>query len=502
MWKKSAFDCLLSVYYLHIFEHDFINPVHSAKEYMEQRIKRDSALINLVSEFEANFENGNIVYLEEKTFFQLIGYYEEEREFEKALDVAMIAINQYKYRAEFHITVARLLLKVNALEECLKYLQIAESIAPCESEIILLKVKALAISGEYDLAFIELDNLKAYALKGDMVDIHICESEIYAEMSQYPEMYDSLKKALLCEPKNEIALEKIWVATELSKKYIECGKLMNELIDRDPYNSYAWYNLGHSYSFIGEYEKAIDAMEYSYIIEPNFENGYVDCAELCCQVKNFERAQTIYEEALQRFDGDDVDLLLKISECQLYLNKTEASKQNLYKAIKMDPYNDEIYYFLAECFRKEGKWYSSINAYHKAIEIEDSVGDYYLGLAHAYVAVEDYNKATINFQLAVGDGPEQTHFWRDFASFLIKLGLLDEALQILDEADDYTFGADLLYCRALILFLQKDKQAGLNLLEEALDEDFSIHTILFNLAPELEVDKDISGMIHYYAGEL
>ena len=55
---------------------------------MEQRTKRDSALISLVSEFEANFENGNIEYLNEKSFFQLIRFYEDGREYEKALDVA------------------------------------------------------------------------------------------------------------------------------------------------------------------------------------------------------------------------------------------------------------------------------------------------------------------------------------------------------------------------------------------------------------------------------
>jgi tetratricopeptide (TPR) repeat protein len=467
---------------------------------MEQRTKRDSALISLVSEFEANFENGNIEYLNEKSFFQLIKYYEDDREYEKALDVAKLALEQYRYRSDFYIALCRLYLRLNKIDKCLSCLEEAESIAPYENEIIILKVRALALSGEYDLAFIELESLKSVSLKDDMVEIFLCEAEIYAEMSNHAQMYDSLKKALELDSSHPEALERFWIATELSKKYIECASYMSFLIDKNPYNYLAWYNLGHALSFSGEYEKAIDAIEYSFIINPDFEEGYMECADLCCQIKDYGKALKVYQEAIDYF-GEDNDLLISMSECQMYLNKTKECRKNLYKAIKQDPYNDEIYYYLAECYSKEEKWYSAINAYHKAIEIEDSCGEYYLGLARAYVKVEDYNKATINFHLSVSDGPEQTHFWREFSSFLLKLGLYQEALQILDEAEEYTFGADLLYCRALVNFFLKNKKLGLEILEEALTEDYSLHTIIFTLAPELEIDKEISSMIAYFADE-
>jgi len=467
---------------------------------MEQRIRRDSALISLVSEFETNYENGNIEYLSDKVFFKLIGYYEGEREFDKALDVAKLALEQFKYRSDFYIIMARVLLKLNAVEDCLEHLEKAQTIAPFENEIIILKVRALALSGEYDAAFHNLQTLKDTALEGDLVDVYLCEAEINAEMNNHTERFDALKKAVLLDNNNKEGLEKFWVATELSKKYFECADFMSKIIDRNPYNSLAWYNFGHSLSFTGEYEKAIDALEYSFIVNPDFEEGYIDCADLCCQIKDFDRALNIYEEAISIF-GEDNDLLINIAECQMYLNKTKACKTNLYKAIKQDPYNDEVYFFLGECFSKEEKWYSAINAYHKAIEIEDGVGEYYIGVARAYVAVEDYNKATVNFHLAVSDGPEQTHFWMEFASFLMKLGLHEEAIQILDEAEEYTFGADLLYCRAMANFFLKNKKDGLEYLKEALLEDYSLHTIIYTLAPELEVDKEIRSMILYYAGE-
>lgn len=467
---------------------------------MEQRIRRNTALKSIVSKFETNFENGYVDYIDEATYTQLIGFYESEKAYEKALDVTDLALNQYEYRSDFYIAKSRLLLRLNAITESLKYIDKANSIAPYQNEITILRAKALAQSGQFIEAFEYIDQLKEDGLSDKYVDIHLCESDIYLEMNELDKRYNSLKQALQIDPYHVEAHEKFWSTSELCRRYMDCVTVMEALLNADPYNHLAWYNLGQAHSFLGEYEKAIDAMEFSFTIDEDFENGYLDCAELCTQIKDFEKAQKIYEEALTKF-GDDNDVIIHVAECQLYLNKVDASKANLLKAIKQDPYNDQIFFLLGECYSKEEKWFSAVNAYHKGIDIDDNVGEYYLGLARAYVALEDYNKATVNFHLAVSDGPEQTHYWVEFSSFLLKMGLFKEALRILDEAEDFSYGADLLYCRAISLYFLDEKEEAIRFLKEGLMEDYSLYTMIYSLAPELQVDKEISSMIRYYAGE-
>ncbi|MBK9042556.1 MAG: hypothetical protein IPN97_04985 [Saprospiraceae bacterium] len=41
------------------------------------------------------------------------------------------------------------------------------------------------------------------------------------------------------------------------------------------------------------------------------------------------------------------------------------------------------------------------------------------------------------------------------AMFLIKLGLFDEATLVLEEAEDYTFGPELMYCKAATSLSEK-----------------------------------------------
>ena len=46
-------------------------------------------------------------------------------------------------------------------------------------------------------------------------------------MNNHVERFDALKKALLLDNNNKEALEKFWVATELSKKYFDCADFMS-----------------------------------------------------------------------------------------------------------------------------------------------------------------------------------------------------------------------------------------------------------------------------------
>lgn len=477
----------------------FVIPTLSI-EFMEHRIKRDQALDILVTEFEVNFQRGNFKYLDVKSFSQLIDYYENENKYLRAIDVAKLALKQFKYRAEFYITISHLLLKIEDPEQCLTYLAKAESIAPYENEIIILKARAYTANRQYKEALDALESAGAYASIEDQVEIGICESLIHEEVKNYDEMFQCLIDTLALDHHNQEALERLWTATELSKNYIKSIDFHNSLINIDPYNHLAWFNLGHAIAYQGDYTEAADAIEYSFIINPSFEAGYMDCADIYCQIKKYDKALAIYEEAESVF-GIDPDLLTKIADCQLNLGRIAQAKHNLYKAVRIEPHSDEIYFLLGDCYSKLGEWYSAINAYHKAIEIEDGSEDYYLGLARAYMAVEEYNKATINFQLAVSIGPEQTMYWKEFSAFLIKMGLFDEAILVLDEAEDYTFGADLLYIRALANYFNKEKEECLAVLQEALLEDYDMHTLIYTLAPELELDAEIRSMIQYFQGE-
>lgn len=467
---------------------------------MEHKTKQNPVLIALVSDFEEMTTNGSQKYLSDKSFIQLIEYYEEDHQLEKALEAVDHAIEQYPYRSGFIITKARLLLQLGDIQDACELLDVAESIAPFENEIKILRAKALGISGDCPMALEILSNLKSSAVGSDLADILVCESYVYEHLKDYESMYNVLLEALKINIQHEEAGMRYWLAIELSRKYKEGINVYKDMIDSDPYNYMAWFHLGHIFSATGEYEDAIDAMEYSFLINKTFESGYMDCADLCFQLRKFERALFYYSEANALF-GPEGDTLINMAECQVKLGRLSDAKHNLFKALKLDPYNDELFFHLAECYSLEGSWFKAINAYHKAIDIEDRCENYYHGVANAYFSIENHEKALFYYRKAALTGLEQSCYWQSYTTALIKLGNLDKALKVLQEADQFTFGADLMYCEAAIHIIKDNKAKGMRILEEALLEDFDIHRIVFDIQPELELDPEVSAMINYYKTE-
>ena len=155
-------------------------------------------------------------------------------------------------------------------------------------------------------------------------------------MKDYEGMYESLTKAIKCDMQNEEAFERLGFAVQLSKNFDASIAFHNRILSEQPCNYLAWYNLGHALSCLGEYMKAIDALEYSFITEENFESGYLDCADICIQEKQYLRALKIYRNYNEVFGIND-EVLLNMAECEYKLGRLNKAKILLNKSLKLDP---------------------------------------------------------------------------------------------------------------------------------------------------------------------
>ncbi|MBK8450549.1 MAG: tetratricopeptide repeat protein [Saprospiraceae bacterium] len=376
----------------------------------------------------------------------------------------------------------------------------AYTLAPLDIEITLLKAKAFALSQQFDDGLRIISDLKCTFSKIDLTEILLVEAFIYETMKDFNKMFDTLRDALILNPNNHEALEQIWVSVEFSKKYDESVRLHQDIIDKNPYSYLAWYNLGHAYSCLGEYEKAVEALEYSFLINSNFEQGYLDCAELCLQINMHEKALRCYLEANEMF-GPDAELIVYIAECLIKLNRHKEAKVKLQKAIYHDPYNEEIFYYLGECYGAEENWKKAIKAYLEAIDLDDQREEFHAGIAIAYEKISNFKKAESHYRKSANCGLEQSRYWCMFISFLLSQKQFEKAEKILIRADKFSFGADLLYCRAAYYFLTDSRENALATLQEALSENTKEHDVLLKLIPEIMDDREVMSMIRYFSVE-
>ncbi len=494
---------IFSIYFLvfnltkiYLYKIDLI--IHYSTVNMNQNNQNQVMLLNLVTNFEDLSNKGEIGIYSKEEFMQLINFYNTRNDLEKALETIDIAISQFKYITKFYLVKSRLLIESNKPKQALKQIRYCEKISGYDFEVKLLKAKALSMMGKVESVSNLLEELKAFASVENRVDICLIKSYNSEYSGDYDNMFVLLKEALSIEPTNKEALDRIMSATLLTKKYFESVEFHEKLINENPYNYMAWFNVGQIYSILSEYEKAIDYIEYSFIIEPNFEDGYLQYSELCNQVGKYKNAVKIYEEYLEKFEADS-ELYTNLANSYVNLGILKKAKKYTYKSIETDPYNDEAYFLLGEIFKKQEKWQNALNAYHKAAEFDEYREEYLEALAETYFKLKEYDKSEYYFdELVSMDTPEEGYYIKYIYS-LVGIEKYSKALQIVKKSEDIVYSTQIKYLVAVIYFKMNNRKEGLYHLDSALNDDGGAnHKIFFDLAPEFTHDRDVISLIAYH----
>lgn len=448
----------------------------------------------LVSAYEAEVEAGDVKFRKEEELLEVVDYYIQEQLPEQALEVVDFGISCFPFSAVFYLRKARLFIDLSKEELSMAILDDAEGRFGADFDFRVLRAEAFSRLGLFEQAHEILEELKEEVLGEELSQVLLAEAVVYEWEEQYERMFYSLRAALMEDPQNEEALQRLWVCVELAKKYAESIAFHERFVNLYPYSKQAWYNLGQSYEYFGQYEDAIDAFEFAIAIDPSFEFAYRDCAELYFQRKDYPRALRHYLDVLEQFEPDQ-DLYLNIGQCYLEMGELEIAKAYFQKAIRFDSLNDEVHFFLGECFFREGQYQKASKAYLKAIGIEDRREEYYLALAETYLQLDKPDKARWYFQEAVEVAPEAAEYWIRYAQFLLDAGKPKEALEVLIEAEEYAVGVELLYCRIGCLLTLGRRAEALYLLNEALDEDYARHQYLLDWMPSLAADPEVQAII-------
>ena len=476
---------------------------HDKLPMRQHNYNKQHTVDSLILEYEAMSQKGTVVFFEETVFSQIISYYENESSIDQALAVVNQALNQYLDSTNLYCKKAELLAKQKQQVAAMNAIQQAEVLSPSDYEVKLIKAEVLGLFGDhgYALSIIqELKNACHIEHENQLADIFFSEGIIFEHMQQYDSVFNSWKQTLMFNPSHKEAMNRIWLSVEMSRKFDESIILCNKLIDHAPYSEKAWYNLGHAHTYYGNYEAAIEAYEYAFIIDKEFESAYRHCAELCMEIQDYAKALDCYEEVLT-YILPDGELLFKIGQCYQFLGKIDIAQEFYKRSIKMDEINDEVYFHLGQCAAQEKIWSQAVIYLKKALEIERGREEYFIALAEVYATLSRKEKAYYYFNKAMELVPEQANYWIKYAAFLIKEEAYNDALELLEEAKENAVGTEFLFCEAACLFRMNQQKSAINVLAEALTEEFDMYPMLFDFAPELSNHKKIETIIDFYRYE-
>jgi tetratricopeptide (TPR) repeat protein len=343
------------------------------------------------------------------------------------------------------------------------------------------------------------------SLEGKLDEIRTCEmlilkANILEEDGHVEGIFKILSQAVLLDASNEEAIEYFWAWIESYKKYEEGILVFSKILDSNSYNGFSWYYLGLSQAYLGNYDEALEALEFAYLSTPTLEIAYREYGNLCFELKKFQKALEAYEEMISLFVSDS-EVLMMCGQCCLELNQAQKSLAYFRKALQSDPMNDEVLYHIGEVFLHHKDWKKAILYYKRAINIEDQREEYYSSMGIAYQQLGDEEKAEFCFQEAVNLAPCESKYWLYYLSFLIHADRKQEAIELAKAGELETEGSTMIFAHVACLLAAGQRKEALMMLGVALEEDYSTHTVLFTLLPDVEADPEVSEMLQYYRPE-
>jgi tetratricopeptide (TPR) repeat protein len=458
-----------------------------------------SEIIELIQQYENAVKSNGSPHFDEDSYEKLILYYQDNREFKKAMSVIESAIEQFPFSGEFLLKKAEVFAEQNRLDDALECIGYAEVLDPSDVRIALSRADILLFKGEHDAALAEIHRgFELAETDEDRCELFLEKADVFEDKELYYEVIECLQNALFYEPENEEALHRLWFAYELTERYDDSIAFHKELIEKTPFNHLAWFNLGHAYAGKQDWELAQNSFEYVVAIKEDFDAGYICIADVKYMKEEYTEALNFYHEAI-KIGKPQKELYLKIGECYEKVNDLPKARNYIRKAIAMDPHYAEAFFLLGETYKKEENWSQAISAYERAVKLNKDNIDYLMGLADAYLQVDDIEKAVGLFEQILENDPKSKTHWINLAAAYYELKDYEAAFAVLKEAEVKFEGeADVLYIKSVFYYQAGVKHEAILCLEKALMLHFDAHTIIFELFEELENDPLILQVIEQY----
>lgn len=262
----------------------------------------------------------------------------------------------------------------------------------------------------------------------------------------------------------------------------------------------AWFNLGHAYYAKFEYEKAIEAFEYSFLIQPDFVLGYLDCAEVCQQIKRHRQALICYRDVLEHL-SPNASLLQAIGECYEGLDKLEEAKKFYFRSLTFHAKNEEVFFRIGQCYLKEYNLKMAGRFFQKAWNFDKKREDFVEALATTLFRLGRHSRVAPLMEKVIALNPGEDHGWILYAKFLILTGRFEEAIELLDRAEENTYSEKIYFCRAAALYLLSNQYDAFDQLSIAMEDNSAGIDLFFELVPHVKHDKKMQDLLRYYNPE-
>ncbi|NTV82817.1 MAG: tetratricopeptide repeat protein, partial [Bacteroidales bacterium] len=225
---------------------------------MEQSFEHnETELKALVDRFEAMLRNNGSYFFDVEDFEDIIDYYIDNQDNIRSKKAIDLAEAQHPGSTAFMIRKARYFVMANKANKAISLLEEIEKIDPTNGDVYLLKGSIFSKLKKFDDAIREYNKAILYA--GDLEEVYNNIAYEYENAGDYVKAIEFLKKILDINPENESAIFELSFCYEITNELEKSVEYLTEFLNKNPYSRVAWFNIGITYNNLELYEKAIEA---------------------------------------------------------------------------------------------------------------------------------------------------------------------------------------------------------------------------------------------------
>lgn len=453
-----------------------------------------------VQKYEEQLKKNKPLFFDTHTFEDLISYYEMRGALNKALGATDYAISIYPFSASFLVKKASLLMQQKKLSKAMTLLNAAEAIEPGEIGVYLLRSDIYLIRENHEEALKEIRKAMDITEEEQMPDLWLELADVYEDWGKTDEVFDCIKTSILLDPENEEALNRMWYAVEISRRYEDSVEFHKNLLEEFPYSYLAWQNLGQAYYFLNLFEKAVESYEFVMAINETYDLAYRDCAEAHFKLKNFHQSIECYQKAIH-YSRPSEELYFCIGECYERMKDFGKARLHYRKVLNLSPQFAYAHYRIGLTYRAEKQFHSSLIYLSKAIRFDDTKVTFLLSAARVATLLDDEGELIFINQklLSIISKVKGLKAYEQIIQLLLELNLNDVALETISKVEQSkSHSVNLTLLKSVAAFKEGWTNYGLELFSQVLFEDATKAKMFFRMLPELRSDEEVLRIIDIY----
>lgn len=437
-------------------------------------------------------------YIEEDDFERIIEHLDEKDEIVEAIQAADLALEQYPFSALLMIKKADLLLATRKYKDALRLLDTATLYDHKDMNLFILKTDAYLALDQPEKAIVLLQEALHLFEGGERTEVLFELADVYDDHEAFDKVFDCLKLVLEDDPMNEEALYKICFWTDFTGRNEESIRLHQNIIDEQPYNALAWFNLAAAFQGLKLHEKAIDAYQYAIVIDEKFDYAYRNMGDAYLRIRKYKEAIEALEKVLELSRPEDV-IYEAIGHCYHRMKNFAQARFHYKKAVHLNPEDSKLYQKIAATYMQEGQWGQAIKQLEQAMRIHKHIHEYHILLGECYVHLKLYKEAAVCFSTVVKHKPKRIAGWDYLVKCLVLNKQFDLALDQTEIAYASTQGKVIfIFYRSAILYMMGKTVEGMLQLEMALSKSSKLVNKLIKFYPEMMQDPKVAEIIAQY----